>query len=76
MTNYEALLDRRELVRFRQEERAVVKMDRDERKAAPLVGELCRDGRTLFYVNGRGGRVHTFPARWQAVDFLIRNQYV
>lgn len=47
-----------------------------EEKADQLVGQLCREGRTIYYVTAAKG-VREFGESWaSAVDFLIRNRYV
>lgn len=63
-------------------------LSRDEvlrRKAEPLVGELCREGVTLFYVNIRDragrltGKIKEFTgalAEQNAISYLVRNHYV
>lgn len=47
-----------------------------ELKAAPMVGELCRDGATVYYCWPAGGRYFESPSHSQVVDYLIRNRYV
>jgi len=49
--------------------------------AEELVGELCSEGKTVFYINQRKangalmGTIKRFEYRLQAVQFLIRNDY-
>lgn len=50
--------------------------------AEELVGELCSEGKTVFYINKRKangalmGTIKRFEYRLQAVQYLIRNDYV
>lgn len=44
-------------------------------KAEAMIGELCREGRTVHYVYPVGGRYRE-GTRQELVDFLIRNRYV
>lgn len=69
----------------RRENRDYAKMISDEAKAAPLVGELVREGKVVHYVNVRSsdgsltGKTKEFTGPlgfYNAVDYLIRNRYV
>ena len=72
----EAYLDGREIRRFKLEERAVERLDRQEAKADPLIGELCREGRTVYYVVQSNGKIRESAVRYELVDFLVRNRYI
>jgi len=74
--SFESFLDGREIRRFKNEARAVARLDRLEEKAEKLVGELCREGRPVFYVVKSNGKIRESASRWELVDFLIRNRYV
>jgi hypothetical protein len=74
--SYEAFLDGRELRRFKQEERAVSRLDRQMEKADRLIGELCREGKPVFYVVRSNGKIREDANRYALVDFLVRNGYV
>jgi len=74
--NIDNLLDGRDKARGRAEERMVTRLDRLEAKAEKLIGELCREGKPVFYVTTRTGKTREATARYELVDFLIRNQYV
>ena len=56
--------------------------DRRSDEADALVGELCREGKTLFYINVKNakgintGKVREFASRPEARHYLIRNNYV
>ena len=51
-----AALDRREARRIKAEAAQVERLDRLDAKAAPHIGELCREGRTVHYVWPVGGK--------------------
>lgn len=71
--DYERHLEARELRRFRAEERAVKKIDRQLARADQLIGELVRDGKTIYYAMRANGRIREETNRLALVDFLIRN---
>lgn len=56
--------------------------DRRSDTAESLIGELVREGATLFYINCRNragaltGKTREFGSRFSAKVFLIRNNYV
>ena len=58
---------------YRADDRFLDKME----KAQTLIGELCREGKTVYYVNIRGnkGKIRE-GAQHELIDFLIRNRYV
>lgn len=58
------------------EDRAMSRRERLEARAEKMVGELCREGRTVFYVVLPNGRVREASRRFELVDFLIRRKYV
>jgi hypothetical protein len=64
------------------EDRYLDKLDRLSNAAEPLIGQLMREGRTIFYVNIRSkvgaltGRTREFGTQVAASDYLIRNHYV
>lgn len=74
--SYEAFLDGREIRRFKNEARAVARLDRLEEKAEQMIGELCREGRTVYYVVKSNGKIREAASKWELVDFLVRNRYV
>lgn len=63
-------------------------LDREERRgneAERLVGELCREGQPVFYINvarrdgSLTGKTKEFPGQFgwsQAISYLMRNNYV
>lgn len=64
------------------EDRFFDKLDRLSNAAEALIGHLCREGKTIYYVNIRSkagaltGRTREFGTNVAATDFLIRNHYV
>lgn len=80
--NVEELLEGRQLRRMKEEDRFVAKLDRQHAACEPLIGELNREGRTVYYINrldrqGRlTGKTAEFPMWGAAADYLIRNHYV
>jgi hypothetical protein len=72
----EQFLEGRELRRFKLEARAVTRLDRQMDKADALIGELVREGKTVYYVVQCNGRVRESKNRWELFDFLVRNRYI
>lgn len=56
---------------YRADDRYMAKME----KAETMVGELCRDGKTVYYIYPAGRRYRE-GERGELIDFLIRNRYV
>jgi len=79
MRTIEQDLDTRELRRLRYEDRYLVRLEKLEAKAEPLVGEVMREGKTVYYVNLlplRRGKVKESYSHSELVDYLIRNKYI
>lgn len=55
----------------RADERYLDKVDR----AHALIGELCREGKTVYYINLRNGKTRE-GQHAELSEFLIRNRYV
>lgn len=55
------------------QDRHLARLERLERKAAPMVGELSSG---KFYVFPVGGRYFESESHTDCVDYLIRNKYV
>lgn len=66
-------LDARVDARQRRDERAYHRAAAREEAAERQVGELCRDGRQVFYVMPAGGRYRE-GSRLELVAYLIRNR--
>lgn len=79
---YHNTLENLEVRHHRADDRAIAKAERLEPKALELVGELCREGKTVYYINiknsaGRNtGKTKESANRWDLVEYLIRNKYV
>jgi len=67
-------LDRRETRRLAADARWLTRMERRWDAADAMIGELCREGRTVFYVSPQGGRYRE-GTRSDLIAFLIRNRY-
>lgn len=50
------------------------KMERREIAAEQMIGELCREGKTVWYVWPQGGKYRE-GSRLDLIAFLIRNNY-
>jgi hypothetical protein len=71
----EARLDARMGRRLAAEDRALARLERREARAAALIGEVVRDGKPVYYVMTRAGRVRE-GTRIDLIAFLLRNFYV
>lgn len=74
---YERHLDAIMARRVAAENRALDRLERRERAAEPLIGEMCRDGRMVNYINLRPlhkGRIKV-GAYSELMDYLLRNRY-
>lgn len=69
------LAEGRMLRRIKAEARAVDKMDRQLDEAEKHIGQLTRDGKTIYYVYPVGGKYRE-GSRSDLISFLIRNRYV
>lgn len=85
MDKTEQMLEARDRRRGAAQDRFLTRLEKRERKAESLVGELCRDGLTIHYINERSksGRLtghtreFTGPTGYgSAISFLLRNRYV
>jgi hypothetical protein len=74
--NTEALMEGRQLRRMKEEDRFLARRERLEAKAEPMIGELVREGRTVFYAFPAGGSYRESTSHYDVVEFLIRNHYV
>lgn len=77
----DALLDNRQTRRMKEEDRFLARLEKREAAADALIGELIRDGKTVFYINltTRNGNLTGKTregARFELTDYLIRNHYV
>lgn len=76
MQTIEQHLNAREARRNAAEHRYLCRLEKLETLAAPMVGELCREGRTVYYCFPAGGRYFESTSHTEVVDYLIRNKWV
>jgi hypothetical protein len=72
--NYDAHLDARQSRRMHAEHRYLVRIERREAQAQKMIGELMREGKTVYYVAPIGGR-YCEGTQADLINFLIRNNY-
>lgn len=66
--------ERRVHAMLRRDGAAYLKRGQREEAAQSQIGELCREGRQVFYVWPVGGRYREGPPL-KLIDFLIRHNY-
>lgn len=79
MRTIEQELDTRQLRRMRAEDRYLTRLEKLEKAAAELIGELQRHDGITYYINLRPlarGRVKESKSFHALSDYLIRNNYV
>lgn len=69
--DFETLLDRKHEARLRREDRQLAQAERRDRQAAPFIGELCRDGKTVYYIASVGRYVES-DSYSKLVDVLVK----
>lgn len=73
--------ENRDRRRGREEDAAIARLDRQMEAADALIGQLCREGKMVLYINiknARGiptGKIKT-GSRYDLIDYMIRNRYV
>lgn len=70
----EVRAERRREVRENRDYAAYRRAGRREDKASEMIGELVRDGQTVFYVHPTGGRYRE-GTRASLIQYLIRNHH-
>lgn len=76
------LMDGRQLRRMKAEDRFLTRLEKQEAAAEALVGELCREGTTVYYINLKTrdgnftGKTRESASSYELTDYLIRNHYV
>jgi len=75
-TNYEARNERIDRLRIATQNRHCERIERLEKKAAPMIGELFREGRTIHYAWPVGGKYFESLSWVTVADYLIKNKYV
>ena len=68
-------LDARQSRRMAAQDRYLARLERREAAAEKLIGELVRDGMTVYYVWPQGGKYRE-GEHTALIAFLIRNRYV
>lgn len=76
MPSIEQFLEAREKRRFAAEHRYLERQERLEKKAEPMVGELCREGKTVYYCWPPGGKYFEAATEHEVQRYLIRNRWV
>lgn len=76
MQTIEQHLDAREARRFAAEHRAMCRAEKLEAEAEKMIGELCRDGETVYYCWPAGGRYFESESHTAVVGYLVRNSWV
>jgi hypothetical protein len=72
--DYERHLEARQSRRMAAEDRFLGRIEKLETAAYAMVGELCREGKTVFYIFPVGGHYRE-GTRAELISFLIRNNY-
>lgn len=72
--NFEEWLERLRPARERRDEKAFERRCKREDDADRMIGELCREGRKVFYAFPQGGRYRE-GTKQDLREFLIRNNY-
>lgn len=75
MLNIQRQLDNRQSRRMAAQDRYLARLEKREQAADRFIGELVREGRTVFYVYPAGG-TYREGSHGDLVQFLIRNGYV
>lgn len=71
---FDEILDRKNVTRLNRDLVTYERMGKREEQAEKLIGELCREGKPVFYVMPIGGKYRE-GTRSELVAFLIRNNY-
>ena len=72
--NIERHLDAIQTRRMKAQDRYLGRLEVREAAAVTMIGELCRDGHTVYYVYPVGGRYRE-GSQGELINFLIRNTY-
>lgn len=76
MATIEEDLERRDRRRLAAEHRHLVRLERLEKKAEPMIGTLCREGSEIFYCWPVGGKYFESTSHSEVVQYLARNRYI
>lgn len=74
-------MDTKELRRLRAEDRFLTRLEKRENDAEALIGELCREGKPVFYINVRKANGSLTGktkegTKSELTAYLIHNNYV
>ena len=73
--NLDQQLEANQNRRMAAEDRYLKRLEKREAEAEKMIGELCREGRKVFYVYPVGGKYRE-GSQGELIAFLIRNNYV
>jgi len=73
--NFEEFLDARVQRRIAADDRAVARIERKEKKAEAMIGQLMREGRVVYYVHPASGKYREGSPR-ELMQYLIRARHV
>ena len=73
---FDELLEVKNIARLRREDKMLTRLEKLENNAKHMVGELMREGRTVYYIWPVGGKYRESESSYELVEFLIRNKYV
>lgn len=76
MQTIEQHLNARETRRLASEHRALIRAEKLEATAERMIGELCKNGATMYYCWPNGGRYFESTSHTAVVDYLMRNKFV
>lgn len=71
--NIDEKIDRSIAAKMRRDERNAEALERREAAAERQIGELCREGRPVYYVHPVGGQYRE-GTRVELVSYLLRNR--
>lgn len=74
--NAEELMEGRQIRRMKQEERYLAKIEKQMKDAEEMIGELCREGKAVYYVYPVGGRYKESDNFISLFEYLVRNKYI
>ncbi len=74
MSTVDQQMDTLQLRRMNREAKFENVISKREDTAEAMVGELCREGKKVYYVSPQGGKYRE-GTRLELIAFLIRNNY-
>jgi hypothetical protein len=79
--NIDQVLEASQNRRMANEDKFLKNLAKREAEVAPLVGELCREGKTVYYINLRNkdgrltGKTKESANDYDLICFMVRNHY-